>query len=318
VEKNMSIANLVPWLFGAFAIYLVKQGIRVVPQGYQWTVERFGRYTETLSPGLNFIIPFVDRVSNKIIVMEQVLDIPPQEIISADNAMVKIDAVCFYQVVNPAKAAYEIADLELSIRNITMTNIRTVLGSMELDAMLSRRDEINERLLRTVDQATNPWGLKVTRIEIKDITPPRDLIDAMANQMKAEREKRAVILEAEGRKQAEILSADGLKQAQVLRSEGERQAAFLQSEAREREAEAEAKATHMVSQAIAKGDIQAINYFIAQKYVEAHSNIASAPNSKLILMPLESTQIVGSLAGLGELFKQAKLETSTIETSTKN
>lgn len=314
----MSIANLVPWLFGAFAIYLVKQGIRVVPQGYQWTVERFGRYTETLSPGLNFIIPFVDRVSNKIIVMEQVLDIPPQEIISADNAMVKIDAVCFYQVVNPAKAAYEIADLELSIRNITMTNIRTVLGSMELDAMLSRRDEINERLLRTVDQATNPWGLKVTRIEIKDITPPRDLIDAMANQMKAEREKRAVILEAEGRKQAEILSADGLKQAQVLRSEGERQAAFLQSEAREREAEAEAKATHMVSQAIAKGDIQAINYFIAQKYVEALSNIASAPNSKLILMPLESTQIVGSLAGLGELFKQAKLETSTIETSTKN
>ncbi len=314
----MSIANLVPWLLGAFAIYLVKQGIRVVPQGFQWTVERFGRYTETLSPGLNFIIPFVDRVSNKIIVMEQVLDIPPQEIISADNAMVKIDAVCFYQVVNPAKAAYEIADLELSIRNITMTNIRTVLGSMELDAMLSRRDEINERLLRTVDQATNPWGLKVTRIEIKDITPPRDLIDAMANQMKAEREKRAVILEAEGRKQAEILSADGLKQAQILRSEGERQAAFLQSEAREREAEAEAKATHMVSQAIAKGDIQAINYFIAQKYVEALSNIASAPNSKLILMPLESTQIVGSLAGLGELFKHAKLETPTIETSAKN
>jgi regulator of protease activity HflC (stomatin/prohibitin superfamily) len=250
--------------------------------------------------------------------MEQVLDIPPQEIISADNAMVKIDAVCFYQVVNPAKAAYEIADLELSIRNITMTNIRTVLGSMELDAMLSRRDEINERLLRTVDQATNPWGLKVTRIEIKDITPPRDLIDAMANQMKAEREKRAVILEAEGRKQAEILSADGLKQAQILRSEGERQAAFLQSEAREREAEAEAKATHMVSQAIAKGDIQAINYFIAQKYVEALSNIASAPNSKLILMPLEATQIVGSLAGVGELFKHTKLETPTIEASTKN
>ncbi|MEZ5538364.1 MAG: SPFH domain-containing protein [Pseudomonadales bacterium] len=301
----MSFAQLVPWLLGGFALYLVKQGVRFVPQGFQWTVERFGRYTQTLNPGLNFIIPFIDRIGQQVSVMEQVLDIPPQEVISADNAMVRIDAICFYQVINAAQASYEVADLQNAVRNLTMTNIRTVLGALELDEMLSKRDEINERLLRIVDQATNPWGLKVTRIEIKDITPPRDLVDAMANQMKAEREKRAAILEAEGRKQAEILEADGLKQAQILKAEGDRQAAFLQAEAREREAEAEAKATHMVSQAIAKGDIQAVNYFVAQKYVEALGKIASANNSKVVLMPLEASQIIGAVGGIGELVKVA-------------
>lgn len=299
----MSAAQLVPWLLGGFALYLLKQGVRFVPQGFEWTVERFGRYTQTLGPGLNFIIPFVDRIGQQVVMMEQVLDVPPQEVISADNAMVKIDAVCFYQVVNAAQASYEVADLQHAVRNLTMTNIRTVLGSMELDEMLSRRDEINERLLRTVDQATHPWGLKVTRIEIKDITPPRDLVDAMANQMKAEREKRAAVLEAEGRKQAEILEADGLKQAQILKAEGDRQSAFLQAEARERAAEAEAKATHMVSQAIAKGDIQAVNYFVAQKYIEALSQMASANNSKVIMMPLEASQLIGSIGGVAELFK---------------
>ncbi len=306
----MSAAQLVPWLLGGFALYLVKQGVRFVPQGFEWTVERFGRYTQTLSPGLNFIIPFMDRIGQQVSVMEQVLDIPPQEVISADNAMVRIDAICFYQVINAAQASYEVADLQNAVRNLTMTNIRTVLGALELDEMLSKRDEINERLLRIVDQATHPWGLKVTRIEIKDITPPRDLIDAMANQMKAEREKRAAILEAEGRKQAEILEADGLKQAQILKAEGERQSAFLQAEAREREAEAEAKATHMVSQAIAKGDIQAVNYFVAQKYIEALGKMASAGNSKVILMPLEASQVIGAVGGIGELVKVASEQQS--------
>ena len=308
----MSFAQLVPWLLGGFAVYIVKLGVRFVPQGFEWTVERFGRYTHTLSPGLNFIIPFIDRIGQQVSVMEQVLDIPPQEVISADNAMVRIDAICFYQVVNAAQASYEVADLQNAVRNLTMTNIRTVLGALELDEMLSKRDEINERLLRIVDQATHPWGIKVTRIEIKDITPPRDRVDAMANQMKAEREKRAAVLEAEGRKQAEILEADGLKQAQILKAEGDRQAAFLQAEARERAAEAEAKATHMVSQAIAKGDIQAVNYFVAQKYIEALSSVASANNSKVILMPLEASQVIGSVGGIAELFKAAGEQLKTV------
>ena len=308
----MSFAQLVPWLLGGFAVYIVKLGVRFVPQGFEWTVERFGRYTHTLSPGLNFIIPFIDRIGQQVSVMEQVLDIPPQEVISADNAMVRIDAICFYQVVNAAQASYEVADLQNAVRNLTMTNIRNVLGALELDEMLSKRDEINERLLRIVDQATHPWGIKVTRIEIKDITPPRDLVDAMANQMKAEREKRAAVLEAEGRKQAEILEADGLKQAQILKAEGDRQAAFLQAEARERAAEAEAKATHMVSQAIAKGDIQAVNYFVAQKYIEALSSVASANNSKVILMPLEASQVIGSVGGIAELFKAVGEQPKTV------
>ncbi len=286
-----------------FAVVLVMLTVKQVPQGYEWTLERFGRYTRTMKPGLEFIVPFFDKVGAKMNVMEQVLDIPPQQVISRDNAMVTIDAVCFYQVFDAAKAAYEVSNLDYAIRNLTMTNIRTVIGSLDLDQMLSQRDQINSQLLSVVDHATNPWGIKVTRIEIKDISPPADLVDAMASQMKAERTKRAQILEAEGTRQAAILAAEGKKQAQILEAEGERQAAFLEAEARERAAEAEAKATMMVSQAIAKGDIQAVNYFVAQKYVQALSLIASSPNSKLVMMPLEASQLIGSVAGIGDLVK---------------
>ncbi|HET8730784.1 MAG TPA: SPFH domain-containing protein, partial [Moraxellaceae bacterium] len=294
------------FFFIIFAIVLIVLTVKQVPQGYHWTLERFGRYTRTMDPGLNFIMPVFDRVGRKMNMMEQVLDIPPQQVISRDNAMVTIDAVCFYQVFNAPQAAYEVSNLDYAIRNLTMTNIRTVIGSLDLDQMLSQRDQINSQLLAVVDHATNPWGIKITRIEIKDITPPSDLVDAMASQMKAERTKRAQILEAEGTRQAAILSAEGKKQGQILEAEGERQAAFLQAEARERAAEAEAKATLMVSQAIAKGDIQAINYFVAQKYVQALSLVATSPNSKLIMMPLESSQVIGAVAGIGDLIKHAQ------------
>lgn len=289
--------------FIVFAVVLVSLTVKQVPQGYEWTLERFGRYTRTMTPGLDFIIPFFEKVGNKVNMMEQVLDIPPQQVISRDNAMVTIDAVCFYQVFSASQASYEVSNLDYAIRNLTMTNIRTVIGSLDLDQMLSQRDQINSQLLSVVDNATNPWGIKITRIEIKDITPPTDLVDAMASQMKAERTKRAQILEAEGTRQAAILSAEGKKQAQILEAEGERQAAFLEAEARERAAEAEAKATMMVSQAIAKGDIQAVNYFVAQKYVQALGDIASSTNSKVIMMPLESSQVIGSIAGIGDLVK---------------
>lgn len=290
-------------LFVALAVAIVFMGFKIVPQGFEWTVERFGRYTTTLKPGLNIIVPVVDRIGRRVNVMESVLDIPPQEAISADNAMVQIDAVCFFQVVNTAQAAYEVNNLEHAIRNLVMTNIRTVLGSMELDAMLSQRDAINERLLHTVDEATAPWGVKVTRIEIKDISPPNDLVEAMASQMKAERLKRAQILEAEGSRSAAILTAEGQKQAEILRAEGQRAAAFLEAEARERAAAAEAEATRMVSNAIATGNVQAVNYFVAQKYVDALGNLASANNSKVILMPLEASQVIGSVGGIGEIVK---------------
>lgn len=288
------------------AMLIVLMSVKTVPQGYEWTVERFGRFTVTLTPGLHFIMPFFDQIGRKLSVMEQVLDIPAQDVISRDNAMVRIDAVCFYQVINTPRAAYEVQGLGYAIQNLAMTNMRTVIGSLDLDEMLSQRDQINGRLLAAIDQATGPWGIKITRVEIKDITPPADLVNAMASQMKAERMKRASILEAEGRRQAEILEAEGEKQGQILKAEGAREAAFLEAEAREREAQAEANATAVVSEAIGKGNIQALNYFIAQKYVAAFGAVASSTNSKVIMMPIEATQLVGSVGGMAELLKAVR------------
>ena len=287
------------------AIIFLMMGVTVVRQGFVYTIERFGRFTHAAQPGFNFIIPFVDRVGRKVNVMEQVLDIPGQEIITKDNAMVAVDGVVFFQVLDAPKAAYEVSDLYLSIMNLTTTNLRTVMGSMDLDETLSKRDEINARLLHVVDDATTPWGVKITRVEVKDIRPPADISNAMARQMKAEREKRATILESEAARQNEINRAEGLKQAQILEAEGRRQSAFLDAEARERAAQAEATATRLVSDAIAGGDAKAINYFIAQKYVEAVGMFATSPNAKTILFPVEATQLIGTLGGIGEIAKDA-------------
>jgi len=301
----VAISTVFVFVFLGLGVVLIFMGIKTVSQGYEYTVERFGKYTKTLSPGFHIIIPLIDRIGAKMNMMETVTEVPSQEIITKDNAMVQVDGIVFFQVLDAAKAAYEVNRLSRAILNLTMTNIRTVMGSMDLDELLSKRDEINARLLHVVDEATAPWGVKVTRIEIKDITPPRDLVDSMARQMKAERDKRAAILVAEGAKQSEILRADGAKQAAILDAEGRREAAFRDAEARERLAEAEAKATNMVSKAIAGGNIQAVNYFVATKYVDAIKDIANSPNQKVLLMPLEASSVIGSLAGITEIAKEA-------------
>ena len=287
------------------AIVVLWSTVKIVPQGKNYTVENFGRYTRTLQPGLHILIPVMERVGHRMNMKEQVLDIPSQDVITRDNAMVRVNGVTFFQVINAARAAYEVDQLEPSIVNLTMTNIRTVMGSMDLDELLSNRDQINAQLLQVLDQATEAWGIKVTRIEIKDIDPPRDLVDSMARQMKAEREKRAQILESEGLRQAAILRAEGEKLAVVLEAEGRREAAFRDAEARERSAEAEAKATQLVSDAISKGNVQAINYFVANNYVKALEALAKAPNQKVIMMPLEASAVIGSLAGLAQITGEA-------------
>jgi len=297
--------NFLPFVILALLLVFVSKAWLTVPQGFQYTLERFGRFKKTMDPGFHLITPFFESVGRRMNMMEQVLDVARQEVITKDNAMVGVDAVLFYQVQDAAKAAYEVDNLRLAVVNLTMTNIRTVVGAMDLDETLSKRDDINHRLLRVVDDATMPWGIKVTRIEIKDIQPPQDLIDSMGRQMKAERDKRANILEAEGFRQAAILKAEGEKQAAVLQAEGAKEAAFRNAEARERLAQAEAKATAMVSEAISKGNVQAINYFVAQKYVEAMKAFATAPNQKVFFMPVEATGLLASLGGIAELARDA-------------
>src|SRR5438309_1098330 len=298
--------------FDIFAIVLVLlviitlfAGVKTVPQGFDWTIERFGKYTRTLAPGLNLIVPYFDRVGRKMNMMEQVIDIPSQEVITRDNATVSVDGVAFFQVFDAAKASYEVANLQQAIIVLTMTNSRSVMGGMDLDQVLSHRDEINERLLRVVDAAVSPWGVKVNRIEIKDIVPPADLVASMGRQMKAEREKRAEILTAEGLRQSAILKAEGAKQSQILEAEGRREAAFRDAEGRERLAQAEAKATEMVSAAVARGDVSALNYFVAEKYLRAFTALAESPNQKVLILPIEATAVLGSLAGITEIARGA-------------
>ncbi|HUS54783.1 MAG TPA: SPFH domain-containing protein [Thermohalobaculum sp.] len=308
--EGISVLGIVAIVLVIFTIILVSRMVRTIPQGENWTVERFGRYTRSMRPGINFIIPLVDAIGAKLNMMETVLDIEGQEVITRDNAMVHADAIAFYQVIDAAQAAYEVRDLERALTNLSMTNIRTVIGAMDLDEVLSNRDTINSKLLHVIDDAAHPWGVKVTRVEIKDLRPPVDIVEAMGRQMKAERLKRAEILESEGHKQSAILKAEGLREAQIREAEGRRQAAFLDAEARERSAEAEAKATTMVSEAISAGDVQALNYFVALKYVESLRDLAASPNSKTIMIPLEAAGIAGAVAGVAELTKSLGVKSS--------
>lgn len=299
----MELGLVTTFVFVIVVFVVLYSTVKIVPQGQEWTVERFGRYTKTLRPGLSILVPVVERIGERQSMKETVLDIPSQEVITKDNAMVTADAIAFYQIIDAAAATYEVNNLVRGIQNLALTNVRTVIGSMELDEVLAKRDAINSRLLSVVDAATNPWGVKVTRVEIKDLSPPRDITDSMAKQMKAERERRAEVLTADGDKQAAILRAEGAKASAILEAEGRREAAYRDAEAREREAEAEAKATTMVSEAISGGNTQAINYFVALKYVEAFADLAKAPNQKFVLMPMEASSLVGTLGGIGELAK---------------
>ena len=303
----MDSQTLFVLVLAGLALVVIFAGVKVVPQGRQWTVERFGRFTRVLMPGLNLIVPFADRIGARLSMMEEVIEVPSQDVITRDNATVTADAIAFYQVVDAARAAYEVGNLQAGITNLCLTNGRTVIGAMDLDEVLSKRDEINQRLLRVVDAATSPWGVKVTRIEIKDLSPPADITAAMGRQMKAERDRRAEVTSADGEKQAAILRAEGNKQAAILQAEGRKEAAFRDAEARERSAEAEAKATAAVSEAIAKGDVNAINYFLGQKYIEAVNALFSAQNTnqKFVIVPMEMSSIAGTIAGIGELTREA-------------
>lgn len=301
MSADLEVFSIFVIVLALFALVIVFRAVRIVPQGEEWTVERFGRYTRTIAPGLHVLVPFIDRVGTRINMMETVLDVAGQEVITRDNAQVRADAVAFYQIVDAAAAAYEVRNLEQALENLSQTNIRAVIGSMDLDDALSNRDSINARLLSVIDQASTPWGVKVTRVEIKDLAPPADIVESMGRQMKAERERRAEILAAEGAKQAAILRAQGERESQILEAQGRREAAFLDSEARERQAEAEAKATEVVSRAVRDGDVQALNYFVALKYVESLRDVAAAPSSKTIMIPVEAAGLVGSVAGVAEL-----------------